>query len=186
MDETTCSGGCACQPRNDERGSVSRRGVLAGSAAAVAVMALGACASPDETSSSGSAASSGPASPTPKETESATATASEDSASPTGEANPTGEPLAGTGDFPVGGGVVVKTANGPVVVTHPTDTEFLAFNGRCPHAGCPVTEVLENTIMCNCHGSTFDGSTGDRLDGPAPTGLEPVPIQVAGGEIYLA
>jgi Rieske Fe-S protein len=80
----------------------------------------------------------------------------------------------------------VKTANGPVVVTHPNDTEFLAFNGRCPHAGCPVAEVLENTILCNCHGSTFDGSTGDRLEGPAPTGLEPVPIQVAGGEIYLA
>jgi Rieske Fe-S protein len=185
MDETTCSGGCACQRVNDERGSVSRRGVLAGSAAAVAVMALGACASPDETSSSGSATSSGPASPTPKETESATPT-SEESASPTSEASPAGEPLAGTGDFPVGGGVVVKTANGPVVVTHPTDTEFLAFNGRCPHAGCPVAEVLENTIMCNCHGSTFDGSTGDRLEGPAPTGLEPVPIQVAGGEIYLA
>jgi Rieske Fe-S protein len=103
-----------------------------------------------------------------------------------GEASPAGEPLAGTGDFPVGGGVVVKTASGPVVVTHPTDTEFLAFNGRCPHAGCPVAEVLENTILCNCHGSTFDGSTGDRLEGPAPTGLEPVPIQVAGGEIYLA
>ncbi len=62
--------------------------------------------------------------------------------------------------------MVVKTASGPVVITHPTDTEFLAFNGRCPHAGCPVAEVLENTILCNCHGSTFDGSTGDRLEGP--------------------
>jgi Rieske Fe-S protein len=184
MDENACEGGCACQRVADERGSVSRRGVLAGSAAAVAVMALGACASPDQTSSTGTPTSNGPASQTPAG--SATPTASEQSASPTSDASPAGEPLAGTGDFPVGGGVVVKTANGPVVVTHPTDTEFLAFNGRCPHAGCPVTEVLENTIMCNCHGSTFDGSTGDRLEGPAPTGLEPVPIQVAGGEIYLA
>ena len=45
MDESTCTGGCACQRASDDRGSVSRRGVLAGSAAAVAVMALGACAS---------------------------------------------------------------------------------------------------------------------------------------------
>jgi len=94
--------------------------------------------------------------------------------------------LAGTGDFPVGGGVVVKTASGVVVITHPTDTDFLAFNGTCPHQGCPVTEVLENTILCNCHGSVFDSITGDRLEGPAPTGLEPVPIQVSDGEIYLA
>ena len=56
---------------------------------------------------------------------------------------PTGEPLAGTDDFPVGGGAIVVTASGPVVITHPTDTEFLAFDGRCPHAGCPVAEVNE-------------------------------------------
>ena len=63
---------------------------------------------------------------------------------------------------------------------------FVAFDGRCPHAGCPVAEVLENTILCNCHGSVFDGATGQRVEGPAPTGLEPVPVQVEGGEIYLA
>ncbi len=179
MDENTCTGGCACQRAADDRGSVSRRGVLAGSAAAVAVMALGACASPEETSGEGAATSSAPPSQTP--TSAGTPTAQE---SP-GEASPAGVPVAGTDDFPVGGGVVVKTDNGPVVITHPTDTEFLAFDGTCPHAGCPVTEVLENTIICNCHGSTYDGSTGDRLEGPAPTGLQPVPIQVAGGEIFL-
>jgi Rieske Fe-S protein len=182
MDDTTCTGGCACRDAERERGSVSRRGVLAGSAGAVAVMALGACASAEEASSPGAATSSAAGATSPTESGSTSPT----EAPSTGDASPAGEPLAGTGDFPVGGGVVVKTANGPVVVTHPTDTEFLAFNGRCPHAGCPVAEVLENTIMCNCHGSTFDGSTGDRLEGPAPTGLEPVAIQVAGGEIYLA
>ncbi len=183
MDESTCTGGCACQPIADDRGSVSRRGVLAGSAAAVAVMALGACASSDQTGSA-SATSSAPTSAPPSK--SATPTESDESPSATSEESPSGDPIAGTGDFPVGGGVVVTTAGGPVVVTHPDDNEFLAFNGRCPHMGCPVAEVLENTIMCNCHGSTFDGSTGDRLEGPAPTGLEPVKIQVTGGEIYLA
>jgi Rieske Fe-S protein len=182
MDESTCTGGCGCRPVADERGSVTRRGVLAGSAAAVAAMALGACASPSETTSSGTATPSGSTGSTPSETPSA----SEESASQSSDATPAGEPLAGVGDFPVGGGVIVTTASGPVVVTHPTDTEFVAFNARCPHAGCTVAEVLENTIMCNCHGSTFDGSTGEHLDGPAPTGLAPVQIQVAGGEIYLA
>ncbi len=181
MDASGCGGGCACQPTASDRGSVSRRGILAGSAAAVAVLALGACASGEETSTSGTPTTGDPTTQPPAESESATAT--EDSS---GEGGAAGEPVAGTGDFPVGGGVVVKTASGPVVITHPTDTEFLAFNGTCPHAGCPVTEVTENTILCNCHGSTFNGSTGERLEGPAPTGLEPVPIQVSDGEIYLA
>jgi Rieske Fe-S protein len=177
MDASGCGGGCACQPTAPDRGSVSRRGILAGSAAAVAVLALGACAPGEEASTSGTT----PGDPTtqpPAESESA------DDSSGQGESS--GEPVAGTGDFPVGGGVVVKTASGVVVITHPTDTDFLAFNGTCPHQGCPVTEVLENTILCNCHGSVFDGSTGDRLEGPAPVGLKPVPIQVSDGEIYLA
>jgi len=183
MDESTCTEGCACQRSANDRGSVSRRGVLAGSAAAVAVMALGACASSEETSGQATA-TGGQGSQTPSE--SATSSQAEESPSATGDASPAGEPLAGTGDFPVGGGAIVTTGSGPVVITHPTDTEFLAFDGRCPHQGCTVAEVNENTILCTCHGSTFDGSTGDRLEGPAPTGLEPVSIQVAGGEIFLA
>jgi nitrite reductase/ring-hydroxylating ferredoxin subunit len=180
MDESTCTGDCACQRSANDRGAVSRRGVLAGSAAAVAVMALGACASSNETSAG---ATTPEESTTQAPSESASSSQPEESA--TGSA-PTGEPLAGTDDFPVGGGTIVTTASGPVVITHPTDTEFLAFDGRCPHAGCPVAEVNENTILCTCHGSTFDGSTGDRLEGPAPTGLKPVAIEVAGGEIFLA
>ena len=176
MDESTCTGGCGCRSTADDRGSVSRRGVLAGSAAAVAALALGGCASSDETSSPG----------TPPSSETPSTAGPEESATSTGDGAPTGEPLAGTGDFPVGGGAVVQVEGGVVVLTHPTDSEFLAFNGRCPHQGCPVAEVNENTIICTCHGSTFDGSTGDRLEGPAPTGLAPVPIQVTDGEIFLA
>ena len=180
MGEQGCTGGCACQsgPVSDDRGAVSRRGILVGSAAAVATLALGACAS-DGSETAAPESSEAAASPPPSESAS-------ESASPTAEGAPAGDPVAGTSDFPVGGGVVVTTAAGPVVITHPTDEEFVAFDGRCPHAGCPVAEVLENTILCNCHGSVFDGTTGQRLEGPAPTGLEPVPVQVEGGEIYLA
>ncbi len=157
-----------------ERGSVSRRGVLTGSAAAVAVLALGACSASEETVTS-----------TPTSGDSTPTQAPTDAATPSTPGTPSGDPIAGVGDFPVGGGVVVRTDAGVVVITHPTDSEFLAFDGRCPHAGCPVTEVVENTIMCNCHGSTFDGSTGQRVGGPAPSGLEPVPVVVEGGEIFL-
>jgi nitrite reductase/ring-hydroxylating ferredoxin subunit len=187
MDDPTCAGGCTCQGSAvaDDRGSVSRRGVLAGSAAAMAALALGACAGSAETASGSSPTSPEPTTPDSTTPEpSPTEPSAQDTQSSDGGTS--GEAIAATG-FPVGGGVVVaSTSQGPVVVTQPADGEYRGFNARCPHAGCPVAEVLENTIICNCHGSTFDASTGDRLEGPAPTGLEPVAIQVSDGEIYLA
>lgn len=187
MDEATCTGGCACgttasgssNPARHEQVPVTRRGVLAGSAAVVATLALGACASPDETST-GSTSTAPEESPTTGET-----TASSES-SPSADTG-AGEVLATTGEFPTGGGkVVTTTAAGVVVVTQPADGEFKAFSGKCTHQGCPVTEVLENEIRCNCHGSTFDATTGDPIAGPAMVGLAPVAIAVEGTDIVLA
>lgn len=188
MDDATCTGGCACSttasgssaPARRDQAPVTRRGVLAGSAAVVATLALGACASPDETSS-GSPATTPEASP---DASTETPASSESSQAPDPGA---GEVLATTGEFPTGGGkVVTTTAAGVVVVTQPADGEFKAFSGKCPHQGCPVSEVLENEIRCNCHGSTFDATTGDRLAGPAMVGLAPVAIAVEGTDIVLA
>ncbi len=182
MGEATCNGGCGCGERGPGAGSepvanrsvpVTRRGVLAGSAAVVATLALGACSDSDQ-SSGGS---------TPGKT---TEQPAGGPAAPS-DAGSGGEVLATTGEFPTGGGKVVSTASaGVVVVTQPADGEFKAFSGKCPHQGCPVTEVLENTIICNCHGSTFDAATGDRLEGPAPVGLTPVAVSVQGDDIVLA
>ncbi len=176
MDDSTCTGTCVCRRVTDDRGAVSRRGVLAGSAAAAAALALGACAGSE------SATTPASSSPSPADASSTPTTA----ASQTPDAGSSGELLAGTEDFPMGGGVVVQTGRGPVVVTRPAEDQYLAFNARCPHAGCTVAEVLENTINCNCHGSTFDGSSGDLLGGPAKEGLQPVAIEVSDGGIYLA
>lgn len=200
---------CDCARAPQEAPRLTRRGVLAGTAAVTATLALGACADPQATGSGASGSPSASATGSASATASATASASASgptssapaaSATPTedapsatasataqgGSATPTGERLAGTEDFPAGGGAIVPTGNGPVVVTHPDDTTFVAFNARCPHQGCTVSEVLENTILCACHGSVFDAATGDRLEGPAPRGLTPVPVEVDGGSVYLA
>lgn len=188
MNDSSCTGGCACSggstgtrgpgPAQTTSGTalgggVTRRGVLAGSAAVVA-LALGACASSEE-------ASGGATTATPPGTDAGTSPDGSSQSAP-----PSGEVLATTGEFPTGGGKVVTTGSGVVVVTQPADGQFKAFSGRCPHQGCPVTEVLENTIFCNCHGSTFDAETGDRMEGPAPVGLTPVAISVEGDQIVLA
>jgi nitrite reductase/ring-hydroxylating ferredoxin subunit len=151
-----------------------------GSAAVVTTLALGACGSDDAGSdAAGSSQNAAPDGATEASTPSGAASAD-------GSAGPTGTRLAGTDEFPVGGGKVVSSDSGVVVVTQPSDGQFKAFNGKCPHQGCSVTEVTENVIVCQCHGSTFDGSSGDRLDGPSPTGLTEVGIAVEGDSIFLA
>ncbi|MCU0283185.1 MAG: Rieske (2Fe-2S) protein [Candidatus Nanopelagicales bacterium] len=193
MGEQGCGcGGCGCgtgeQPgstgatptttgQRGATGPVSRRAVLGGSAAAVAAIALAGCGGEEPT-----AASTTPTGGATTSTPSASPTATEDEEA----AEASGEPIATVGEFPVGGGKVVSTAAGAVVITQPADGEYLAFDARCPHAGCPVAEVTENTILCTCHGSTFNAGTGERLEGPAPTGLQPVAIVVEGDDILLA
>ena len=82
-----------------------------------------------------------------------------------GASDPVSVPVA---DVPVGGGKVV----GQSVVAQPTEGSFTAFSSTCPHAGCAVSEVTNGTIICPCHGSQFDASTGDVTGGPATAGLE--------------
>ncbi|MFC8507973.1 Rieske (2Fe-2S) protein [Streptomyces sp. NPDC057411] len=92
-------------------------------------------------------------------------------------------PLARTGDIPVGGGKVL--ADKGVVITQPKAGEFKAFSARCTHAGCTVAKVADGVIVCPCHQSRFDVSDGSVKGGPAPSPLEPAPIEVTGDAIRL-
>jgi nitrite reductase/ring-hydroxylating ferredoxin subunit len=95
-----------------------------------------------------------------------------------------GAALASTSDIPVGGGAVF--AEQDVVVTQPAAGEFRAFSATCTHQGCPVTEVVDGTINCNCHGSKFAVEDGSVVDGPADTPLPERDISVTGEQIRLA
>ena len=92
--------------------------------------------------------------------------------------------LARTADIPVGGGAVF--AEQDIVVTQPEAGEFRAFSATCTHQGCPVTEVADGTINCNCHGSKFAVADGAVVDGPADTPLAERGISVTGEQILLA
>lgn len=95
-----------------------------------------------------------------------------------------GTSLGSTADVPVGGGKVYISP--AVVVTQPTAGTFRAFSSRCPHAGCPVTEVSDGAISCPCHGSEFSITDGSVTRPPAPTGLAPIAITTEGGRITVA
>jgi nitrite reductase/ring-hydroxylating ferredoxin subunit len=94
------------------------------------------------------------------------------------------ERLASTGDIPVGGGKIFSADK--VVVTQPTEGTFKAYDTTCTHAGCAVTKISGGTINCPCHGAKFSVEDGSVADGPAPSGLKEVSIQVEGDAIQLA
>ena len=79
-----------------------------------------------------------------------------------------GTVLAAVADVPVGGGVVVSDP--PIVVTQPKAGEVKGFTAICPHAGCLVSSVQNDEIICPCHGSHYD-TAGRIRKGPAPKNL---------------
>ncbi len=85
-------------------------------------------------------------------------------------------------DVPEGGGVVTDG----VVVTQPSAKEYKAFDAECPHQGCSVREVTSSAIVCPCHGSEFDPSSGEVTQGPAEEGLAERTATLEGDEITVS
>ena len=158
-----------------------RRSVLCGLAAAVLVPAALAACTPADNAVPGSTPSPAP-SPLPTSTTAPTPTSS--SVPPL-----SGAPIAGIAalaDVPVGGGTVVQTPGGPVVLVQPTAGTVAGFSAVCPHQGSTVGAPQDGVIVCPSHGSRFGAADGAVQGGPATVGLAPVPVTVVNGQVALA
>ncbi|CAN7404804.1 Rieske (2Fe-2S) protein [Terrabacter sp. LjRoot27] len=153
------------EPSLGDRISVltDRRGVLRVAGVVVGAGALAACSSPPVPTAPADSSPSSAAAPASGATSDATSAAAG------------GTP---TSEIPVGGGTIF--ADTKTVVTQPAAGTFKAFDAVCPHQGCTVGSVEGGQIICPCHQSHFDASTGDRVSGPAPTGLTAKTITVTG------
>jgi Rieske Fe-S protein len=150
---------------------IARRQTIVGAGLALAVTVLAACTTygkkPAEKSTTTGAA---PASGAPPS-----------SAGPGSPAAP-GTAIAQTSDVPVGSGVII--ADDDIVVTQPSAGVFNGLSATCTHAGCKVSEVVDGTINCLCHGSKFN-LDGSVANGPAKRPLEAKPVSVEGDSIFL-
>jgi Rieske Fe-S protein len=90
--------------------------------------------------------------------------------------------LARFDDVPSGGGLVV--GGDKVVLTRGRDDAIHGFSAICTHQGCPVASVAAGAILCPCHGSRFDATSGAVLSGPATRPLPAVPVVVRDGIVY--
>ncbi len=62
------------------------------------------------------------------------------------------------------------------------DRSVLALWRKCPHLGCQVPQLCEQSqwFECLCHGSKYT-ILGEKRDGPAPRGMDSFPVAVADG-----
>ena len=75
----------------------------------------------------------------------------------------------------------------PGVLVRLSETQYVAYDATCPHAGCPVDyDPGEEKLICPCHGAIFDpAKQGIALAGPTNQPLTPVPLRIdASGTIY--
>jgi 3-phenylpropionate/trans-cinnamate dioxygenase ferredoxin subunit len=69
------------------------------------------------------------------------------------------------------------------------DQRFYAFDDLCTcgQESCPLSGGLLSgtTIMCQCHGSRFDVTTGAVINGPATAALKVYAVQEAEGAVRV-
>lgn len=116
-------------------------------------------------------------------------TTAPESSIPTTTTTSEGTPIGLASQVSVGGAASFtdpKTGD-PGLVLQPAKGHFVAYNAICPHAGCTVGySPAANLIVCPCHGSEFDPSTGAVVNPPASHGLSSIQVAVDGnGELVV-
>jgi 3-phenylpropionate/trans-cinnamate dioxygenase ferredoxin component len=64
---------------------------------------------------------------------------------------------------------------------------FYCLDGRCTHAGAPLSEgtLNGNILTCPWHYSRFDITTGAVIRGPSKDPLTPYKIKMENGQIFI-
>ena len=167
--------------RADRRTVLRSAGVVALAGGAAATLAAcgsgtGTAASPSAAASSSAPASESPSTGSPSPSASTSPSAKASAIKPSG-------PSVATADVPVGGGVILGSAD--FVVTQPTKGTFKAFSKICTHRQCVVAEVTDGVILCKCHGSEFSITDGSVVKSPATKPLPESATTVSGSKVYV-
>ncbi|NOU48035.1 MAG: Rieske (2Fe-2S) protein [Bacteroidales bacterium] len=73
------------------------------------------------------------------------------------------------------------------VIVVKQNSAILVFSSRCTHAGCKINHEINGRLVCPCHGSAFDASSGKVLNGPAGLALKQISFEkdIINNEIVL-
>lgn len=95
--------------------------------------------------------------------------------------------VAAADDIPEGHGRCYDVDGVAVAVFH-DEGVYYAVSDTCTHENYSLAEgeVWEHTVECPQHGARFDLITGDALSLPATVSIEPYPVVVRDGRIFVA
>jgi thiosulfate dehydrogenase [quinone] large subunit len=164
-------------------------GVVAAGTAAGLGRAIGGAPSPSGSGTAALSTTPTTSGPTPPTTVPATTSTTGPTASSTTVPVPAGTRIGRANQVPVGGAASFQdpSTGDPGLILQLTPGQFVAYDAVCPHAGCTVGYSKgAKLIVCPCHGSEFDPTSGAVVSPPAQQGLAPIHVAVsAAGEIYV-
>ncbi len=73
---------------------------------------------------------------------------------------------------------------GTAWVMKKADGSISALSSVCPHSGCSIGQKTKETYGCPCHASAFSFE-GVPLEGPSPRTMDPLPVEVKDGTVYV-
>jgi len=77
------------------------------------------------------------------------------------------------------------TVKQTVWVTRDANGALKVLSGTCPHLGCvAIWHGDRGRFICPCHNGNFD-RYGELLSGPPPRGLDPLPVKIEGGKLWV-
>jgi 3-phenylpropionate/trans-cinnamate dioxygenase ferredoxin subunit len=96
------------------------------------------------------------------------------------------ERVASLSDVPTDEALAVTVDRYDVAIARDGD-EVFALQDLCSHAAVQLSEgeVVDCTVECWLHGSTFDLRTGKPTTFPATEPVATFPVEVRDGEIYV-
>ena len=96
------------------------------------------------------------------------------------------EVVAGADDLKDGDMRVFDVRGTQIAVANVAGT-FYAFGDTCTHMQCSLAEgdLEETTVICPCHGSEFDVTSGEVLRGPAREPVGAYEVRVEGDSLEI-